>query len=180
MNSSYKNNIDYKDIFSIICFLNEPFKIIEFGILDGYSLKAMGDTVNSICSIEAYDIFEEFKGNSANKEKIEKKFHLYPNISIHYGDFYKQIEQLENNSIDILHIDIANNGDVYEFVFNNYINKMKKNGIIIMEGGSQERDNTEWMIKYEKNPIKPVLEKYSQKYNIMTLGVIPSITIIKL
>jgi len=180
MNSSYKNNIEYKDIFSTICFLNEPFKIIEFGILDGYSLKAMADIVNSTCSIEAYDIFEEFKGNAANKEKIEKEFQVYPNISIHYGDFYKQIELLTNNSIDILHIDIANDGDVYEFVFNNYINKMKEGGIIIMEGGSFERDNVEWMIKYKKNPIKPVLNIYSQKYNIMTLGIIPSITIIKL
>lgn len=180
MNSSYKNNIDYKDIFSTICFLHEPLKIIEFGILDGYSLKAMADTVNSICLIEGYDIFEEFNGNAANKEKLEKDFHLYPNISIHYGDFYKQLELLENNSIDILHIDIANNGDTYEFVFNNYISKMKKNGIIIMEGGSQERDNIEWMNKYNKPKINPILNKYSSKYNILTIGNIPSITIITL
>lgn len=48
-----------------------------------------------------------------------------------------------------------------------------------MEGGSKEKDNIEWMIKYNKPKIQPVLEKLSKMYNILTIGKIPSITIIK-
>jgi hypothetical protein len=48
-----------------------------------------------------------------------------------------------------------------------------------MEGGSLERDNIEWMIKYNKPKIIPVLKKYSELYNIKTIGNIPSITLIK-
>ena len=84
-----------------------------------------------------------------------------------------------NKSIDILHIDIANNADVCEFIFQNYVKKLKDDGVILMEGGSFQRDNIEWMIKYNKPKIKPILEKYSEKFHIKTIGEIPSITIIK-
>ena len=63
-------------------------------------------------------------------------------------------------------------------MFQNYMNKLKDNGVIIMEGGSYDRDKIKWMIKYNKPKILPVLNKYKNKYNIHTVGVIPSITII--
>jgi hypothetical protein len=63
-------------------------------------------------------------------------------------------------------------------MFQNYTNKLKDNGIIIMEGGSYDRDNIEWMIKYNKPKIKPVLDRYKDTFNINTFGIIPSITII--
>ena len=189
MKSSYKNSINYKDIFSTLCFVIKPKKIVEIGLLDGYSLKTIADNVSSNCHIKAYDIFEEFNGNSANKEILIKKFQDYSNISIEYGDFYNLHHTLDDSSIDILHIDIANNGDVYEFVFNHYISKIKTNGIIIMEGGSKQRDNIEWMNKYDKPKIKPVIDRFNNninsnsnnnKLNIITIGDIPSITLIKL
>lgn len=64
-------------------------------------------------------------------------------------------------------------------MFQNYVDKLKDDGIILMEGGSEERDNIEWMIKYNKSKIKPVLKKYSENYDIKIIGKIPSITIIK-
>ena len=33
-------------------------------------------------------------------------------------------------------------------MFQNYIDKLKDDGIILMEGGSLERDNIEWRFKY--------------------------------
>ena len=178
MKSSYKNNINYKDIFSTICFLKKPSKIVEFGILDGYSLKSFVNNIDSSCNIQAYDIFEEFNGNSAKKDKLIDIFKSYENVNIDYGDYFKMHNILEKESIDILHIDIANNGDVYNFAFTNYIDKIKNNGIIILEGGSYERDNVEWMIKYNKSKIRPILNNFSSKYNILTIGDIPSLTII--
>lgn len=178
--SSYKNDIDYKEIFCTTCFLKKPKKVIEIGILDGYSLKSIADSVSSNTNIKAYDIFEEFNGNGANKDKLDNIFKKYENVSIQYGDFYKLINRIDNNSIDLLHVDIANNGDVYEYVFNYYVDKMNKDGIIILEGGSIERDNIEWMNKYNKPKIKPIIDKYKDRYDILTIGNIPSITIIKI
>lgn len=176
MNSSYKNTINYSDIFKTICFLKNPKNIVEIGILDGFSLKAFADSSpNAI--INAYDIFEDFNGNGSKRDIINN-FTCYPNVSIHYGDYYKL--QFENKSIDILHIDIANNGDTYKYMFENYISKMKSGGIIILEGGSIERDNIEWMKKYNKQPIFPIIEKYKTKYEINIIETFPSLTIIKI
>ena len=180
MQSSYSEKINYGNIFSIITFLKNPKKIVEFGILNGYSLKEFAESANLDCIIEAYDIFDDFTGNHANKDSLLKTFNQYSNVKIDYGDFYKKIYDFKDNSIDILHIDIANNGDVYQFVFENYINKMTQNSIIILEGGSIERDNIEWMNKYNKTKIEYVLDKYKNTYNIKTIGTIPSITLVSL
>jgi predicted O-methyltransferase YrrM len=108
-----------------------------------------------------------------------QQFNLYDNVTIDYGDFYDVYKKYNDKSIDILHIDIANNGDVYEYMFKNYINKVKDDGIILMEGGSNQRDHVEWMTKYNKPKIKPVLDKYMTNFDIKTIGGLPSLTIIK-
>ena len=48
-----------------------------------------------------------------------------------------------------------------------------------MEGGSEERDSIEWMVKYDKPRIRPVLKKYSNNVRITVLEDFPSITLIK-
>jgi predicted O-methyltransferase YrrM len=178
MNSSYNNNLTYKELLKTITFIKNPKTIVEFGILEGFSLEVFLQNSNSTCQIKAYDIFEDFNGNASKKDQILKKFSEYKNVNIEYGDFYKKFADLSDNSIDILHIDIANNGDVLEFVLKNYFPKLTENGLLIFEGGSEERDNIEWMNKYNKSKIKTVLEKYKDKYNIKTIGNIPSITLI--
>tara|TARA_B110000037_G_scaffold200056_1_gene240346 strand:+ start:1668 stop:1847 length:180 start_codon:yes stop_codon:yes gene_type:complete len=49
----------------------------------------------------------------------------------------------------------------------------------IFEGGSKERDEVEWMNKYNKQKINPVIEKYKKNYSITTIGELHSLTIIK-
>ena len=178
MNSSYTNNINFGDIISTVTFIQQPKKIVECGILEGYSLSKFVENSSKQTSIDAYDIFGKFNGNHAIKDKIVKQFSPYENVNINYGDFYEILKQYPDKSIDILHIDIANNGDVYEFLFQNYVTKIKDNGIILMEGGSKQRDNVEWMINYNKPKIQPILKKWSKIYNIKTIGDFPSITII--
>jgi hypothetical protein len=177
--SSYKNNIDFSDIFETINFLIKPKKIVEFGILDGYSLESLIKSSSEKCFIEAYDLFDDFNGNHSKLDFINNKFNKYDNVTIKKGDFYKSLDNFKDKSIDILHIDIANNGDTYEFAINNYFKKLTDNGIMILEGGSIERDNVEWMVKYNKPKINPVIKKYYNKYSIKLIKKFPSITIIK-
>jgi predicted O-methyltransferase YrrM len=179
MRSSYKNKLDFSNIFETILFLQNPKKIIEFGILDGFSLKCFASNVSDDCILDAYDLFEDFNGNHSNYNKLTELFKKYNNVNIQKGDFYKLYDNIENNSIDIIHIDIANTGYTYEFAFTNYINKLTKDGIMILEGGSEERDNIDWMIKYNKLKIRNVIEKYNNIYNIYTLPNFPSLTIVK-
>lgn len=54
------------------------------------------------------------------------------NVIINYGDFYEVHKDISD--VDIIHIDIANNGDVFEYAIKNYLPKLSENGIMIMEG----------------------------------------------
>lgn len=179
MQSSYnKIDITYGELIQTITKSINPKKIVEIGILDGYSLYSFVKSARFDTEILAYDIFDEFNGNHSFKDKICEKFNQFSNVKINYGDFYKLHHTL--NEIDILHVDIANNGDVLEYVIKNYLELMTHNGIILFEGGSKERDNVEWMSKYNKPLISPVVEKYiNQNMNIQVIGNFPSITIIK-
>ena len=173
MRSSYNSNLTYKELLESIIFLKNPKKIIEFGILEGFSLEVFASKKD--CQIEAYDIFDNFNGNRSSRDIVEK-FENHKNVSINYGDFYKKFLEIEDNSIDIIHIDIANNGDVYQFAIENYMKKLKNNGLLILEGGSEERDEVEWMNKYNKRKIKPYLKSLDLEWK--TIGNFPSITLI--
>jgi predicted O-methyltransferase YrrM len=177
MTSSYINSLNYKDIFNTILYLHPPQSVLEVGLLDGFSLELFAKYSKNI-KIQGYDIFEDFNGNHANKEKLLKKFKEYTNVCIEYGDFYKLHDTI-NTMFDIIHIDIANNGDVYEYAIDKYLSKLNDNGVLILEGGSKERDQIDWMKKYNKPQIQPVLYKYKNDYNILTIGTVPSITLIQ-
>ena len=192
MTSSCNNKVDCSDILKTITFMQNPNEIIEFGIHDGQSLKIFTENSHSNCGIKAFD---DLNGNCANKDKLDKTFSISEirgisahnqvedddckNVFIQHGDFYKEYKNIKKNSIDIIHIDIANDGAVLEFAFENYINKLTKNGIFIFEGGSKERDEVEWMNKYNKQKINPIFEKYKKNYSITTIGDVPSLTIVK-
>jgi len=71
MNSSYKNkDLDYGDLIKAITMSINPKKIIEIGILDGYSLTHFVNSTNERTIIKAYDIFDEFNGNHANESEF--------------------------------------------------------------------------------------------------------------
>lgn len=180
-NSSYINNVTYLDIIAGITVSVQPKKIIEFGILNGHSLKTFYNYSDKNTQIYAYDIFDDFNGNSANKIEIDKRFKNCNNVTIEYGDYYSQYKSIDDNSIDILHIDIANNKEVYNFCIDNYLTKISDSGCIILEGGSKERDEVEWMNKYNKPKIFPYIEQLKERDDIVieTIGTNPSITILK-
>lgn len=169
--SSYEKN-NFKDIFESIILIKKPNLIVEFGILNGFSLDCW-EKAN--CKVEAYDIFEKFNGNHS-KRNIVDKYKNNPNIKIGELDFYDSYDKFDDNSIDILHVDIANTGDTYKYAVNFFTRKLKSDGIMILEGGSEERDNVGWMKKYNKTPIKKFLTNSCLKYK--TINKFPSCTII--
>jgi hypothetical protein len=180
MRTSYNNvNLTYGHLLNSITFVKNPKKIVEIGILDGYSLECFTKNSNKDTQIYAYDLFENFNGNHSNKNDIISNFLNFSNVKIEYGNFYELNNIIENN-VDIIHIDIANNGDVFEHAIKHYLPKLSENGILLLEGGSIERDNVEWMNKYNKPLINPVIQKYKKNnFNVEVIGSFPSITIIR-
>jgi predicted O-methyltransferase YrrM len=174
--SSYTNE-KFSKVLRAICLVKNPTKIVEFGILDGYSLDCFIESTGENCQIDAYDLFEEFPYNSSEFNSINQKY-KESRVSIMKGDLFFSGNELLDNSIDIIHVDIANDGDVYEYCIDNLIKKLKKDGVLILEGGSEERDNIEWMVKFNKRKIREVLYKYSDEYKIKVFNEFPSLTLI--
>jgi len=166
--SSYEAN-EFDIYFGMICYLFKPKRIVEYGIGNGYSLNSF--RTHGKCGIEAYDLFDDYKYSHADYDLTRAKF---KDIKIARGDFYGGHKRYADKSIDILHIDISNDGDVYEFAVKNYLPKTR---IMLLEGGSHERDQVDWMIKYNKRPIRPYLESIKQSYFV--IDKFPSLTIIK-
>ena len=181
MNSSYKNqDIDYGELLEALTLTQNPRSIVEIGILDGYSLNHFINSTNSQkTKIWAYDIFDKFNGNHAKEVELKERFKNNLNVSINYGDFYELYKDL-HDKIDIIHIDIANNGDTYEHAIQHYLPKLSATGLMLLEGGSKERDEIVWMNKFNKPKINPILQKYSKDYTIKTFGKHPSLTLISL
>ena len=178
MNSSYKEN-NFDLVFRGIVFCLNPKVIVEVGILEGFSLKHMLEVAPRQCNVFAYDLFEDFPYNAADSSELKERFKDYKNLTMIKSDYRAVSSFHEDDSVDILHVDIANNGDVFEFCLENFFPKLKSGGVMILEGGSKERDRCEWMKKYEKRPMNPYLQSIKNKYNFIILDKFPSLTIIR-
>jgi hypothetical protein len=174
--SSYREE-RFSKVLRTICIVKNPKKIVEFGILDGYSLDCFLEATGEECEIFAYDLFEEFPYNSAKFDSMEKKYNR-TRASIGRENLFNAHNIFDDNSIDIMHIDIANDGDVYEYCINKLMCKLEDSGVMILEGGSEQRDNIEWMVKYNKTKIRDVLYRYEDAYKIKVFNEFPSLTII--
>jgi hypothetical protein len=178
MESSYSEN-SFDLVFEAIAFSLNPQVVVEVGLLEGFSLQCILKNVSKDCKVYGYDLFEDFPFNAAKKEDLEKKFEYYKNLTLCKNE-YKIVPFLHlKNTVDIFHIDIANNGEVFKYCVENYLPRLNKNGIMILEGGSKERDEIEWMKKYKKAPINPYLESIKVKHNFIVLDKFPSLTIFK-
>tara|TARA_Y100000389_G_scaffold76692_1_gene73441 strand:- start:18021 stop:18575 length:555 start_codon:yes stop_codon:yes gene_type:complete len=172
INSSYqKNNFD--SVFKEICEKTNPKSILEIGILDGYSLNSFIKHTSIDCEILAIDLFEDYQYKNSNFEKITNKFKRYPNVTIDYGDFYSFAKS--SKKFDIIHIDISNDAAVYKFALEHYF--PLTNHIMILEGGSIERDNVSWMVDFNKPKINTFLQTLEKRYDYQVIDMFPSVTV---
>ena len=172
MKSSYKKN-NYENIFRQICLQTEPNSILEIGILDGYSLQAFVNHSKKDTEIVAIDLFEDYEYKNSNFKFVKNLFIHYKNVDIKYGNFYEFHKTCDN--FDIIHIDISNDADTYKYSLNHYFQKTNK--LLILEGGSEERDNVEWMTKYNKPSISRFLKNLDSEYKFNVIELFPSLTI---
>lgn len=162
MRSSYKFN-DYGSLIFSLVRIKQPMKVVEFGILDGYSTVHIAKAMKLNAregkrgNFFAFDLFDRYKfkhGNFAKVSELLFKEELNANVIVTRGDFYKDHIKFEERSIDMLHVDISNDGDVLKKTMELWHTKMKVGGYILFEGGSDERDNVDWMIKHNHSPIR--------------------------
>ena len=170
--TSYTHTVNYGDVIRGITAAIAPKRIVEIGVLDGFSLEAFRSAAPK-ATVDAYDIFAEFNGNHADRAALERKFAAHDNVSIQYGDFYQLHKRIA--PADIIHIDVANDGDVFEFAITHYLPLLAPGGVMLLEGGSQERDKVPWMNEYGKRSINPVVSSLG----LQVIGTHPSLTVVR-
>ena len=159
--SSYCKNDLGKTLYETVLTI-APEKIVEFGILHGYSTVAMAQAVRDLGRgrIIAYDLFDDYRYNHSTKKEVIKnlkKYKLSKFATVKKLDFFKWIKKPD--FFDILHLDISNDGEIIETAVNGLQSFLKRGAVIIFEGGVRERDKVDWMIKYKKTPMYPLKQK---------------------
>lgn len=178
--SSYEKN-NYGELFYSLIRIYQPEKVVELGTKAGYSAYhiARGLKANGKGRLDCYDLWEKYPFNSVPKKIAEKNLKKFKDIISLTLQNAIGVEK-KHQTVDILHVDLDNEGEVLEKIIPYWINKVRQ--LIIIEGGSLARDKVEWMIKYKKMPIKKWLKDFASRRpdtQYLTIEPFPSVTIIR-
>jgi len=188
MTSYEKNN--YGSVLRALVLGRQPQLVVECGVLDGYSAFHISNALRfnrkkrGIRSIFfAYDLFEDYEYHHGNMEDVMemlKTSNLDWDCNLFKANAFEIYEDYEDNTIDFLHFDISNDGDILLRMLDTWGKKIHNEGIIAFEGGSIERDQG-WIKKYNKKPIRPELINNPDVYNnwdIQIFDPFPSMTLL--
>lgn len=159
----------------------KPRRCVEIGIFQGFSLLTAAAALrdNGAGTIAAYDLFDDYPYRHAHRPQVSQQIlslGLEAWTTLHRADVAEVHEQWD--AVDYLHVDVSNHGDTYLRVFEQWSHKVSQ--VILLEGGSTERDNVAWMLQYAKPAIVPALEDIRRAYpgwSISVLQPFPSLTI---
>ena len=185
MRSSYKEN-NYGSVLQSIVLTNKPQRIVECGVLDGYSTYHIALAVRfncleraTYCDFRAYDLWDEYEYKHGDYNEVKYMLNHYglnSYVKLEKGDAFKIAHKFKNGWIDFLHMDISNDGDTLKRTLEAWGDKISTNGIIAFEGGSKERDEG-WIKEYDKKPIRPELFKVNDWFYTI-LDPFPGLTLL--
>lgn len=148
--SSYRQN-DIGRTFYDLVLEKKPKKIVEFGVLFGYSTIAMAMALDELGEghIWANDLWEEYPFRHSTMKETQKNIDAYgvsKYVTLQKTDFDAWLKKPEQ--FDLLHLDISNKGDTIARAYAALKDRIQNGAIVIFEGGTEERDEVEWMVKY--------------------------------
>ena len=178
--SSYKDH-GYGYFFYALTRVLKPKLCVEIGVLQGFSLFTVASALrdNGGGMVIGFDLFEDYPYHHENYLAVLERIKT---LRLENWSEANRLDALEVHKkfrkVDLLHVDISNNGDTYFDIFEQWANKVNK--VMLFEGGSVERDKVEWMIKYKKPPITKALDEIRIKYPCWSITVFnpyPSLTV---
>lgn len=178
--SSYEDN-NYGDFFYSLIRVYQPEKVVELGTKAGYSAYhiAKGLRDNGKGTLDCFDLWEKYKFRSVPKSMAQENLKEFGTIvRLKQRDVIGTEKSYK--TVDMLHVDVSNEGGILERIVPFWIDKIRQ--LIIIEGGSRERDNIEWKTKFKKIPIRKWLQEFSQKHReveVFTIEPFPSVTLMR-
>lgn len=149
--SSYQENDLGRTLYDLVL-RYKPKKIVEWGVLYGYSTVAMAMALDELGGghITGYDLFEKYPYKHSTMEKTQANidgYGLSKYVTLKRGDFGEWIKNPE--PFDLLHVDISNKGDTIAELYEATKDQIVAGATVIFEGGAPgERDKIPWMVKY--------------------------------
>jgi len=191
MRSSYIQN-NYGPIFERTAQIFLPHKVVELGVLDGYSTLWLARGAKRAMEIDkhrmhinAYDLWEDYQYKHGSMQKVQAMLEeegVSEYVTLHKKDAFKVYLDYQDHSVCLLHVDISNNGDVFNRIVEQWNDKLTYGGMILFEGGSEERDKVGWMLEYGKDPIRPEVltnKTINDCYIYATYDAFPSLSIFR-
>lgn len=192
MRSSYMVN-NFDRILENTVFAFSSMVAVELGVLDGYSTISIANGLLKVTKYKkggrghlyAYDLWEDYEYNHGDMDKVRnglKNSNVSEYVTLYKKDAFTVHADYEDNSVDFLHIDISNTGSIIREMVKLWTPKLRHCGLFLFEGGSIERDNIEWMKKYNKEPIRDELDSnpiIKENYIYGTYSDFPSLTVMK-
>jgi hypothetical protein len=162
--SSYSGN-RYISLFYSLVRILMPRHCVELGVLEGFSLLTIASALrdNGVGKIDGIDLFENYPFRHQNYEIVRRRIEhlgLEEYVNLLRDDALKAHTRYDQ--VDLLHVDISNNGDTFRSIFQQWASKVKT--IMIFEGGSEERDAIRWMIEFQKPSIRQALREIQSSY----------------
>lgn len=181
INSTSWSNGEYDLFFYGLVRGLRPKLVVELGTYAGYSAYCMASALkdNGFGRLDCYDLWENYPFNHVFIKEAKENLKGLP-VNLNQEDAFLAHFHYKPFSIDLLMVDISNNGDTFKRILQTWEKVVSPNGIIMFEGGTEERDQVEWMKKYEKPSIVETLreDKYiNDKYNWSVIDCFPGLTI---
>jgi predicted O-methyltransferase YrrM len=202
LKSSYNTNrggvpANYGNFFYGLTTLVNPRLMVEIGVCEAYSTVHFAKAIKD-CDmggqLHCYDLWskdeektnfhEEQKGKhlTSNHNKFTetlKKYNLQDVVTFEEKEAFSVLSKYPDASVDMIHVDIGNCGDVLEKMITDVTRALRKNGYFLFEGGAAYRDNVKWMKEFNKAPINPALNHtyVSEYFQFITFDEYPSLTL---
>jgi predicted O-methyltransferase YrrM len=160
----------------------KPRICVELGTYAGFSAYfiALALKDNNFGALDCYDLWESYEFNKVPKKMAENNLHGLP-VNLIQEDGYTAFANYEDNTVDLLNVDLSNDGSTYLSILDQWYPILKKGSLVLMEGGTSERDNIEWMLRYNKMPICRALdnEEIKGRYHFNVIPDFPGLTILE-
>lgn len=167
MHSSYaRNNYDQVLIAAVTAY--RPVVCVELGVLEGFSTIAIARGLFENASLRgvhgklhAFDLFEAYEFRHSTQQAVQENLNkagIAEYVDLQQGDAFVVQSRFQDDSVDFLHVDVSNTGDIVRNILQAWHPKIRMGGVICFEGGSEERDEIEWMQTYNGTSIKKEIE----------------------
>lgn len=184
LESSYKQN-DYGKVLYDAVIETQARRIAEIGCYQGYSTihlaAALNDRNDDQAEMEVYDAWSWYKYRHCDKRfTIDNlKRAGLDHLCTFTQSFALDAPNYMVGSYDLIHVDIFNTGDTFEWATHLFSKYIPRGGLLIMEGGAEERDRVDWMVQFDKPKVNPLIERGFEGWDVAVLYHYPSMTIME-